>query len=553
MYTVDARNAQILLRYSDVFSDSKPDLIERIRLLNMHKAISIISELIQVRNAECDPVRICGLEFIFPFEATLKRDYCGIEPKSLTDLLENSNLRNDVHIISLQMLLLLLKKILAYGDQSSIADAEYTITDDDYKEIIRLQLVVAEDAALHKESDSLDINHFIYSTYHLNYQRNVANIFLRMYYMMECLSKDRNNFDEDVQKEYRDYYGDFQKKYGFTPTDYSSFLFGELYFYYRKKNYLCNSSLWRDVPSIYKNSPNQECISRVIDLLKRPPSEYKEWATQTTTAAWDFTKFMEFPFIADTTSRYISISEVSLINAFFEKLFWLIRDCYPKDDGSAMAFFGRLFERYIQDLTENACKDPYAFIGEFSVGKREERKSSDAYIRRSNNLLAVEAKGFSVLVDCMAKNENIERNNEKLFIKPVLQADKFLSNVFKQVNKFSGVDSIYIISVTMDNINAVPNYYQNIYQEIATKKKCSHVRYYFNLSIEEYEMLMCLIEKGVNVFPLLKSYFEKDTLAPFSNYLREKYPRIEMTSFMERCYNDAASKMKSLLFGQETD
>lgn len=77
---------------------------------------------------------------------------------------------------------------------------------------------------------------------------------------------------------------------------------------------------------------------------------------------------MEFPFIADTTSKYISISEVSLINAFFEKLFWLIRDCYPKDDSRAMSFFGRLFERYIQDLTENACNDPYLFIREFSIG-----------------------------------------------------------------------------------------------------------------------------------------------------------------------------------------
>lgn len=211
MYTVDARNTQLLLRYSDVFSDPKPDLIERIKLLNMHKAISVICELIQVRNAKCNPVRGYGVEVIIPFEAVLKKDYCGIEPKSPADFFENSNLRKDVHIISLQMLLLLLKKILAYGDYRSLADTEYTITDDDYKEIIKLQLFVAEEIALHDESDSLDIDHFLYSTYHLNYQRNVANIFLRMYYMMECISTDLSNFDDDVQKEYRDYYGDFQK------------------------------------------------------------------------------------------------------------------------------------------------------------------------------------------------------------------------------------------------------------------------------------------------------------------------------------------------------
>ena len=70
-----------------------------------------------------------------------------------------------------------------------------------------------------------------------------------------------------------------------------------------------------------------------------------------------------------------------------------------------MAFFGRLFEHYIQDATEDACKNDYIYIDEFEFKvKRDTRKSSDAYIRKGKDLLVVEAKGFSVLVDCMAKN-----------------------------------------------------------------------------------------------------------------------------------------------------
>ena len=42
MYFADMRDAQLILGYSDVFSDEKPDLIERIKKLNMHKTISII-------------------------------------------------------------------------------------------------------------------------------------------------------------------------------------------------------------------------------------------------------------------------------------------------------------------------------------------------------------------------------------------------------------------------------------------------------------------------------------------------------------------------------
>ena len=49
-------------------------------------------------------------------------------------------------------------------------------------------------------------------------------------------------------------------------------------------------------------------------------------------------------------NEYISISDITLVNAFFEKIFWLIRDCYSEDDSRAMAFFGRLV--LCQDLVQ---------------------------------------------------------------------------------------------------------------------------------------------------------------------------------------------------------
>ena len=56
MYTVDIKDAQTILGYTEVFGEEKPDLIEKIKKLNVHKSISIISELIQVREAKCNPV-----------------------------------------------------------------------------------------------------------------------------------------------------------------------------------------------------------------------------------------------------------------------------------------------------------------------------------------------------------------------------------------------------------------------------------------------------------------------------------------------------------------
>lgn len=214
-----------------------------------------------------------------------------------------------------------------------------------------------------------------------------------------------------------------------------------------------------------------------------------------------------------------------------------------------MAFFGRLFERYIQDATKDACINDYIYIDEFQFQvKKNKRKSSDAYIRKGKDLLVVEAKGFSVLVDCMAKNEKIENNNKKLFVTPILQADDCLDKSFDSKKEFEGVEEAFIISVTLDNINAVPNYYNGIHKEIDEKKKCESVNCYFNFSIEEYEMLLYLIEQGIDIFSMLREYFSKGMLSPFSNYIRERVPDINMTRFMERNHKAASDEMKRILW-----
>lgn len=546
MYSVDAGDAQLLLGYTDIFSDEMPNLKEEIKSMNMHKAISIICELIRVRDAMLDPVRIYGGEFRIPFETILKKEMCGIVPKSPEELFANPLLKRNVHIISVQMLLILLKKIVQFGNYETICDTQYEIVQKDYKKIIQLQLVVAEQLS-QKHSEEFDKSHFLYSTYHLNYQRNVAHEFLRMYYMMEKISKDINNFDADVQKEYRDYYSAFAEKYQFTPTQYSFLLFWELSIYYSDINGLIYDTMWRNVEKVYGKMKEKELINKVIGVLSQQVKGYATWASESENHEWDFSKFFEFPFIKDGKGNYISVCDITLRNAFFEKIFWLIRDCYPKDDSRAMAFFGRLFEKYIQNLTQEATKESYSYIEEFTYEKNN-KKSSDAYIRKDNSLLVIEAKGFSVLLDCMTQNESVEKNNNRMFANPIIQADTCLATVIEVKPEFVGIEDAYIISVTIDNINAVPDYYNEIYKNVEAEKKCKKTKYYFNFNIEEYEMLMYLVEQQQDIFDLLKEYYENEKLKPFSNYLRQKYPETKMTSFMESLYQEASEKMKDMLF-----
>lgn len=539
---------QILIGYSDVFSDEVPDLKEEIKCLNMHKSISIICELIRIRDANMDPIRTWGAEIRIPFETVLKKQMCGLNSNSPEEMFSNLLFRKDIHIISVQMLLTLLKKIIIYGNYETMDVTNYEVTESDYKDIIKLQLVVAEEIA-RNHSEEIDTDHFLYSTYHLNYKRNLSHEILRMYYMLEVIGRDKTNFEEDVQKEYRDYYTSFTTKYGFTLSQYSAILFWELKTYYTDINGLIYDTMWQNLGNFYDKTEIKELAIKVISTLSQTVENYIEWAEESQNQEWDFSKFFKYPFIADTIGNHISLSDITLINAFFEKTFWLIRDCYPKKDRGAMAFFGRLFEKYIQELAINAVNQDYVYIEEFTYNKKKDRKkSSDVYIRSGENLLVVEAKGFSVLLDCMTKNERIEDNNDKLFVDPVLQADMCLDEVMEEKKDFAGVENAYIVSVTMDNINAVPNYYNAIHSAIKKRKKSQKTKCFFNFNIEEYEMLMYLLEQKCNIFALLNDYYENTQLKPFSTYLQEKYPEVGRTTFMEKLFKEKIKGIRELYF-----
>mgnify|MGYP000009255282 CR=1 FL=1 len=546
-YNVDATDVQILLGYSDLFPGTVPELIPEIQKLNMHKAISIISELIALRNSKMKPVNVYGYSLQLPYETVLKKKILGIGDTSCKDLSTNPIFRRNQHVVSIQMLLILLKKIIAYGNYETLNQVDYKIDDADYAKIIQLQLIVVDEVC-QKEEHDFDKGYFVFSSYHLNHRQSNAGRFLRMYYMLEVLNQDADNFPEDIRGEYRNYYDAFSAKYEITTTQYASILFWELRPYYLEENFITHMSAWRTVDDTYKKSESREIFSKALGLLSAKPEALRDWAIESQNRQWDFSKFLEVPFLRDNEGRYISISDYTLSNAFFEKLFWLIRECYPKSINESMAFYGRLFEKYVQELAHNMRNSDYTFMNEFLIETGMGNvKSSDAYLQKGNRLLAIEAKGFSNLSSVMAKNSAVDKNNSKLFVCPILEADAFCTKAL-QNGRFADVAEMYIVSVTMDNIEANPFYYEKIFKEIESKKTCTKVVGYFNFSIADYEMLMCAAEDGADVFELLKEYFSLKELPPFGNYLTEKMPKLStMTDFMKHWYNEACSKMMSML------
>ena len=520
MFKLDGSNVELLLTYEDVFNDVLPDIKNEIEALNMHKSISIICELIVSRLTKYNQLTNYGKKCIIPYENLIKTEILGLLPKST----EDTRFRPFNHVISLQMLLMLLKYILAYGNRDTLSVTDYPVTKADYKKIIMLQLAVASEFNKTASHPDFDKSHFVYANYHLNVDRNVGNEFLRMYYMFEILSKNRDLFDEDVQKEFRDYYNDSQLQY---------------------------KSIWRNADEFYNKINDKFIVHKIIDAISfKIDDTSSNWTKNTIEYFWDFSYFFAHPYI-QINDLYISISDVTLKNAFFEKMFWLIRECYPLTDDETMSFFGRLFEKYIQTITKKAVSSSYEYINEFQWGSKKLKKSSDAYIKSGEKLLVIEAKGFSVLQNCMIRNTSIEENNKKLFIKPVLQADTFLSETISEFDGFQNIKEAYIVSVTMDSINAVPEYYTSIIDEIEKKKRCTKSKYFFNLSIEEYEMLLYVIETGKDCFALLKDYYSQKALAPFSTFLKDRYPEVKMTLFMKEIYENATATMENMLFGEQ--
>lgn len=259
MRTVDTEGMQMLLSFSDVFDGKElPNLEREIKSFNMHKAISIIVELISIRNKKYSPHEFLGMEIEPSFQSVLKRFI--MDGVVADEVINEICLKEDLCIVALQPMLLLLKRFIFQGDYNSLAEIDYTITKDDYKKIIEMELVIIEELN-NKHSESLDTDHFLYSTYHLNYTKNLACEYSRMYYMMN-LSKDDSFLTSENKNEFRDYYNDYLRKYGFSPLDYLFLLFIENRLYYRELH---------DETFLYKSSVQFELLKIQIETEERAP------------------------------------------------------------------------------------------------------------------------------------------------------------------------------------------------------------------------------------------------------------------------------------------
>ena len=161
-----------------------------------------------------------------------------------------------------------------------------------YKTVIKLALKVAEKIS-ERDSEKFDVSNFLYGTYHINNDHNVANEFARSYYILEKIGKKSEDFPEDIRAEYKDYWTAFKERYGYSMTEFLYSLFWELRKYYARDYYLTYSSSWEDIGAIYKESAMRLIAPMVIRNQAGTLAEYKEWCESSIDEMWDFKGFSD--------------------------------------------------------------------------------------------------------------------------------------------------------------------------------------------------------------------------------------------------------------------
>ncbi len=79
-------------------------------------------------------------------------------------------------------------------------------------------------------------------------------------------------------------------------------------------------SAWRTVADTYKKAENREIFLKALGLLSAKPEELRDWAIESQDRQWDFSKFLEAPFLQDNEGRYISISDYLFLDTESRKI-----------------------------------------------------------------------------------------------------------------------------------------------------------------------------------------------------------------------------------------
>ncbi|MFJ7731898.1 hypothetical protein ACIQXF_08385 [Lysinibacillus sp. NPDC097231] len=518
-YGAIAKAAKPFMTFEQIFGREpiKEQIIDSIKSLNLKKTLILVSQFAAMEKNAAE---------------YLKNSYLG----SFSNILGiNTEKNKDEVLFASQAILNLYKWLLAYGQESTLNEE---IKEEDIFNTINLFLKVSDFLPKHIEPDD-----FLLQVLSFSKHTNLGNELARAFFIYSELSKQQELYKE---KEFLDINSDFVNFYGYSIEQYLAVNFALLTLVLPQR--VSFSTTWvKNKNEFFKNTELKHIAPKIIDDLSINITEAQKWASSTIDNSWNYLKLQELPLLKLNSDEFIPFNYDILSNGIFDGLYHRIRGCYPEKDRRFLTFFGRPFEKYIDLILKEAIQNSrfdYEYIEEFDYGTKSPSLSSDFYLRLNEDLIIIEAKGARPTVNSSinADKESIKKDLKKLFIDPIIQADKAYQNILNSSfsNKFKGVQNIYIISVNINNFPSVPSFYEEV-DETLKESLSDKVKGYFNFSITDIEAMCYLISrkgKKPPIFKYLKNKFESSDIQSFTWFLEHSNIPIKRGIWInEQLYN----------------
>lgn len=350
-----------------------------------------------------------------------------------------------------------------------------------------------------------------------NRTEDVASAISRTLFITTNIFQNESLF---APNEFVDGNTNFERYYKYTVLDYISVLF-VLFILSQNDNRIIKLNNFSNIEQIFQHTSLFSTATIIARELTLPVKEAKKWALNTLNETWDVSLLAQKPLLTFDGTNYIPLLPRMFTQDIFIKLKIKFENSFEKGKKRRKFtdFWGRPFEKYVEWLAKEVCNGcTCEFIPEFEYsGKR----SPDVILRLNDKIIAVEAKARYLRTESIFTNSisKVDEDINRMVIEPLKQVHDRI-NELRQLNKkdLQNVNEIFLVSVTMGEFPVVPKLEERIKTELDTYFKMS-VKGYAHVSIEEYELLCGLIERGENIFDIMSKYSIENRQMGFRDFL----------------------------------
>lgn len=322
-----------------------------------------------------------------------------------------------------------------------------------------------------------------------------------------------------------------------------------------EKDVLLSNNLVGISEDYYASTNMKEKYKKILDDLTISVDDLKKWALSSVDNFYDAEGLISKPFFF-YDNHYVVFSLPFLEAAMFDGLWFKLLICCKKYKKDFPGFYGRLFEKYVNNMLESTIRGnsklPYKFIKEFKFG-HDNLDSSDAYVKIGKSLLIIEAKGGKIRKETKvnADKKSTMEDFNKYAINPILQANEAYEKIIKDKPKiFGDVKKIYILSVFSQRFPKIPLYDDHFQMELS--KLNPKVKYCDYISLSDLETLCSHMEnQKQTIFNFIENRNNYSKYITLEHYYGIIYGQITRPKLMAINFRENADSIILHLRNQE--